>query len=150
VPGELDGWLALNRRAFAGHPTQGRWTRADLERRIAQPSFDPDGLLVVEAGSRLVATCWAKPRRGGLGELYVVAVDPSHQGRGLGRVVAAAGLRHLAARGAASAYLYVAGTNAVALGLYAGLGFIATGSQSVWRGRPEEAGAAECARPVGG
>jgi mycothiol synthase len=132
LPTELETWLSLNRRAFATHPTQGRWTRADVERRMAQPWFEPDGLLVAEADGRLVATCWAKRQRD-LGELYVVAVDPSQQGLGLGRVAAIAGLRHLAARGARTACLYVARTNAAALRLYAGLGFTTTGSQTVWR-----------------
>jgi len=136
LPSELDSWLTLNRRAFAAHPTQRRWTRADVERRVAQPWFDPQGFLVAEAEGRLVATCWVKPQGGGFGELYVVAVDPSHQGLGLGRVIARAGLHHLAARGAHTALLYVAGHNDAALRLYTGLGFAVTGSQTVWRAEP--------------
>ena len=135
LPTELEAWLALNRRAFAAHHTQGRWRRADIDRRLAQSWFDPDGLLVAEADGQLVATCWAKRQRD-LGELYVVAVDPSHSGLGVGRAATVAGLRHLAASGARTACLYVAGTNAAALRLYSGLGFTATGSQTVWRIRP--------------
>jgi mycothiol synthase len=137
VPSELESWLTLNRRAFAAHPTQRRWTRADVERRIAEPWFDPQGFLVAEARGHLVATCWVKPQGHGLGELYVVAVDPSHQGLGLGRVVACAGLRHLAAH---TAFLYVAGHNEAALRLYTGLGFTVTGSQTIWRADPDDAG----------
>lgn len=146
LPSELEAWLALNRRAFATHPTQGRWRRADVERRLAQPWFDSDGLLVAEADGRLVATCWTKRQRD-LGELYVVAVDPSHSGLGLGRAATVAGLRHLAARGARTACLYVAGTNSAALGLYSGLGFTATGSQTVWRVRPGTARPEEAVDP---
>ncbi|MEW6474823.1 MAG: mycothiol synthase [Actinomycetota bacterium] len=133
LPYELDAWVSLNRRAFAAHPTQGRWTRADVERRIAQPWFDPQGVLVVEAGGELVATCWVKVQGDALGELYVVAVHPSHQGLGVGRMVAAAGLRHLASRGARTACLYVADHNDPAVRLYRGLGFTPAGSQKVWR-----------------
>lgn len=136
LPSELESWLALNQRAFARHPTQRRWTRADVERRIAQPWFDPHGLMVAEAGGRLVATCWVKPQ-GDHGELFVVAVDPSHHGFGFGRAAAVAGLRHLAARGSRRAFLYVADDNDVALRLYAGLGFTPAGSQITWRARPE-------------
>jgi mycothiol synthase len=136
VPVELESWLSLNRRAFAAHPTQGRWTRADVERRVAESWFDPDGLLVAEAEGRLAATCWVKPQGHGFGELYVVAVDPSDQGLGLGRVMARAGLDHLAAGGAHRAFLYVADHNDAALRLYTGLGFSVTGSQTVWRADP--------------
>jgi len=139
VPSELESWLALNQRAFASHPTQRRWTRADVDRRIAQPWFDPHGLMVAEAAGRLVATCWAKPQ-GDHGELFVVAVDPSHQGFGLGRAATAAGLRHLAARGSRTAFLYVADDNDVALRLYAGLGFTPAGSQITWRALPQASG----------
>jgi mycothiol synthase len=108
---------------------------------MGQHWFDPAGFLVVDAGDRLVATCWAKPHGDGRGELYVVAVDPSHHHAGLGRAVASAGLAHLAAGGARGAFLYVGGHNDRALRLYRGLGFTAAGSQPVWRARPE-AGAA--------
>jgi mycothiol synthase len=136
LPVELDAWVSLNRRAFAAHPTQGRWTRSDVERRIAQRWFDLQGFLVAEADGELVATCWVKSQGDTGGELYVVAVDPSHQGLGVGRAVAAAGLRHLAARGARTACLYVADDNDPALRLYGGLGFTLAGSQHVWRTRP--------------
>jgi mycothiol synthase len=135
VPHELDSWVTLNQRAFAAHPTQRRWTRADVERRIAQAWFDPQGFLVAEAEGRLVATCWVKQQGDAVGELYVVAVDPFHRGRGLGRAVAAAGLQHLALRGAGTACLFVADHNDAALRLYAGLGFTPAGTQNVWRTR---------------
>jgi mycothiol synthase len=138
LPHELDAWLMLNRRAFAAHPMQGQWTRADVERRIAQPWFDPQGLLVAEADGQLMATCWVKPVGNTRGELYVVAVDPTCQGSGVGRAVAAAGLRHLAARGARDACLYVADDNDPALRLYGRLGFTLAGSQNVWRACSEE------------
>ncbi|MDQ1492345.1 MAG: mycothiol synthase [Actinomycetota bacterium] len=140
VPSELESWLTLNRRAFAAHPTQRRWTRADVERRVAQPWFDPQGFLVAEADGRLMATCWVKPQGDGFGELYVVGVDPSLQGLGLGRVVARAGLHHLASRGAHTAFLYVAGHNDAALRLYNRLGFAVTGSQTIWRAWPDNTG----------
>jgi mycothiol synthase len=52
VPGQdEDAWLALNAAAFAAHPEQGGWTRAELEHREAQPWFDPAGFFIaIRAG----------------------------------------------------------------------------------------------------
>ena len=43
----------------------------------------------------------------GLGEIFVIGVDPDHQGTGLGRALAIAGLESLAARGVRTGLLYV-------------------------------------------
>ncbi|MBF5081931.1 mycothiol synthase [Quadrisphaera sp. INWT6] len=135
-------WLDLNARAFADHPEQGRWTAADLAARQAEPWFDPAGLLLaVDAQEgRLLASHWTKHEGGdpaagaggGAGEVYVVAVDPGAQGRGLGRAVLLAGLHHLDTRGCRSAELYVEGDNAPALRLYEGLGFALDSSDALY------------------
>lgn len=144
-PGADDAaWVELNRRAFADHPEQGRWTLDDLRVRMAEPWFDPAGfLLAVEAGSdRLLGFHWTKVHRGSgqaqdepaqdepvgdsarpIGEVYVLGVDPTTHGRGLGRALAAAGLRHLHDRGLDRVMLYVDESNRAAMGLYARLGF---------------------------
>ncbi|MDE9365520.1 mycothiol synthase [Luteipulveratus sp. YIM 133132] len=117
-------WLDVNSRAFAHHPEQGRMTLADLRDRMDQPWFDPAGLILVEdqKSGALAASHWTKIADEG-GEVYVVAVDPAYQGRGLGGVVTALGLRHLASRGVARIDLYVEGDNAPALATYRRLGF---------------------------
>ena len=69
---------------------------ANLAERMAEPWFDPAGLLVADAGDGLLAFHWTKQHSAELGEVYVVAVDPAAQGRGLGKAVTAAGLAHLA------------------------------------------------------
>ncbi|WP_256796151.1 mycothiol synthase [Terrabacter sp. Ter38] len=123
-----DAWLALNAAAFAHHPEQGSLRRADLDQRMAEPWWDPVGLvLVVEAAHPdvLVASHWTKvdPPDGDVGEVYVVAVSPDRQGQGLGRAVTVLGLDHLRSLGLARVVLYVDEDNVAAVRTYAALGF---------------------------
>jgi mycothiol synthase len=129
-PDDADAWLAVNNRAFSGHPEQGGWTAEVLATRLDEPWFDPDGfrLYEAEAGGRLAGFCWTKvhpptaadPR---LGEIYVIAVDPDFGHRGLGRQLTLAGLDWLSERGVATACLYVDAGNSAAYELYLRLGF---------------------------
>jgi len=52
-----------------------------------------------------------------------VGIDPSAQGRGLGRLLTLAGLHHLASMGVAEVLLYVESDNRPAVHVYSGLGF---------------------------
>lgn len=120
-----DAVLTLNAAAFADHPEQGAMTRADLDQRMAETWFDAAGFLVAEdAGSgELVAFHWTKVHDGRVGEVYVVGVSPEAQGRGLGKLMTLAGLRHLESLGLDEVILYVEADNAPAVAVYAGLGF---------------------------
>ena len=131
LPGvDDDAWLAVNNRAFAGHPEQGEWDGATLGRRMAEPWFDPEGFLLVFVGDDVAGFCWTKvhpsapPREpDALGEIYVIGVDPAHQAAGLGRALVTAGLASLAARGVRVGMLFVEADNDAAVGLYRALGF---------------------------
>jgi mycothiol synthase len=121
-----DAWVALNARAFADHPEQGALVRGDLEDRMAQPWFDPHGFFLAEdRDGTLAGFHWTKVHPGPepAGEVYVVGVDPSYQGTGLGKALTVLGVRHLHDRGLALVDLYVDGTNTAARQLYAKLGF---------------------------
>lgn len=116
--------LAVNAAAFAHHPEQGAMDADDLDARMAEPWFDPAGLLLaVDDAGTLLGFHWTKQHDHRTGEVYVVAVSPDAQGRGLGRVLTAAGLQHLASRGVGEVLLYVESDNTAAVRLYAGLGF---------------------------
>jgi mycothiol synthase len=124
VPGQdEDAWLAVNAAAFAGHPEQGRWTRRDLAAREAEPWFDPAGFLLAERTGAVIGYHWTKVHPDGLGEVYVLGVDPAAQGLRLGPALLAAGLLYLTRRGAPTVLLYVEGDNEKALGLYRRFGF---------------------------
>jgi mycothiol synthase len=125
-PSDAAEVLRVNAAAFAHHPEQGSMDAANLSERMAESWFDPDGLLVADAGDRLLAFHWTKQHSADLGEVYVVAVDPAAQGRGLGKAVTAAGLAHLAALGVRRIILYVESDNEPAIATYSRLGFTHT------------------------
>jgi mycothiol synthase len=120
---DADEVVRVNAAAFAQHPEQGSMDAANLAERMAEPWFDPAGLLVADSGEGLLAFHWTKVHDAEHGEVYVVAVDPAAQGRGLGRAVTAAGLAHLASRGVRRILLYVESDNRAAVATYANLGF---------------------------
>jgi mycothiol synthase len=127
-----EAWVALNARAFAGHPEQGSWTVEDLRRRMCEPWFDPAGFFLAERDNHLVGFHWTKVHGNGagdghghepIGEVYVVGVDPAEQGNGLGGALTAIGLSYLRARGLPQAMLYVDESNTAAIKVYERLGF---------------------------
>jgi mycothiol synthase len=121
-----DEWLRVNAAAFASHAEQGQMTRADLDARMAESWFDPDGLILVvpEADPDTVAAShWTKKHSPSKGEVYVVAVDPAYQGKGLGKPLTLLGLAYLRDQGVGDVILYVDGDNPAALKVYRGLGF---------------------------
>ncbi|MDQ1722019.1 MAG: mycothiol synthase [Pseudonocardiales bacterium] len=121
-----EAWLAVNARAFASHPEQGRWSEADLADRIAAPWFDPSGFLLAVRGEQLLGYHWTKVHTDmpePMGEVYVLGVDPAAQGLKLGKALLSAGLRYLRDRELGAVLLYVEADNSTARGLYEGIGF---------------------------
>ncbi len=122
-PSDADELIRVNAAAFAHHPEQASMDAANLAERMAEPWFDPAGLLVAADGDRLLGFHWTKQHSPELGEVYVVGIDPAAQGRGLGKLLTLAGLHHLAGLGVGEVLLYVESDNAPAIAVYSGLGF---------------------------
>lgn len=125
--------LRVNNAAFAWHPEQGGWSQADIDARRTESWFDPAGLFLAydaESGA-LLGFHWTKVHGAateGLGEVYVVGVDPAAQGSGLGRALTIVGMQGLARRllpvnDNAVVMLYVESDNTVAVRTYERLGF---------------------------
>jgi mycothiol synthase len=121
-PADVDAIVRVNGRAFASHPEQGAMDRADFEQRASSDWFEPAGLFVAVRDAEIVGFHWTKVEHG-IGEVYVVGVDPSEQGSGLGTALTVRGLRHLHESGIRTVDLYVEGDNDPALAVYRRLGF---------------------------
>jgi len=135
TPGVDDeAWVALNAAIFADHPEQGRLTVSDLQARIAEPWFDPNGFLVLATvDGELAAYCWTKvPTDPGVtaGEIYVIGVSSNHRRKGLAAFLLEAGLSHLANKGLSSVTLYVESDNETALATYRNVGFMPLSSDA--------------------
>lgn len=127
--------LRVNNAAFSYHPEQGGWTERELDERRGEPWFDPNGLFLAYSASpddqeeTLLGFHWTKvhPDPGGLGEVYVLGVDPAAQGRGLGQTLTSIGLTSLSQRLAdkpdPTALLYVESDNKAAVRTYEKTGF---------------------------
>lgn len=125
TPEDAEALIRVNAASFATHPEQRAMDAADLAARMAEPWFEPAGLLLAvdAATGELLGFHWTKQHSSADGEVYVVGVAPQAQGRGLGRLLTLAGLHHLTGLGVAEIHLYVESDNAPALALYTGLGF---------------------------
>lgn len=156
-------WLATNAAAFANLPDQGGWDIDDLQRRIAEPWFDPQGFLVADgADGHMAGFHWTKAHGGAhdhthahpdgahahadgqgphehshghepLGEVYVIGVHPTDRRTGLGRALLLTGLEHLRKQGLTQAMLYVDAANTAAIALYSDLGFTRWDTDTLYR-----------------
>jgi mycothiol synthase len=115
--------VAVNARAFDWHPEQGRLTVAELTATERESWFDPAGFFLAEAAGKIVGFHWTKVHPDGVGEVYVVGVDPRAQGGGLGKALTLVGLHHLRRKGVEEIILYVESDNLPAVTVYTRLGF---------------------------
>ena len=131
VPGQDEQeWLRVNAAAFAHHPEQALIDGDDLADRMAEPWFDPKGFFVATIDDTMVGFHWTKQHQDQLGEVYVLGIEPSAAGRGLGKALLLTGLRSLQQRGNTRVELYVEADQPAAIGLYLSYGF-ATVSRDV-------------------
>lgn len=124
-------------RAYAGptrhglvelDPEAGPWTAARFDRVAASALADPsDLLLAVDGAGRLAGAHWTGRRAHATGEVFNLAVDPDHGGRGVGAWLLGTGLAHLAELGLRQVVLWVDEANGPARSLYARAGLTERG-----------------------
>jgi mycothiol synthase len=127
-PGDEDAWG----RIMEAEGGIGReWTAAKVrDRLIDRPQFEAAGLFLAtcdDEDDRPVASACAwrsAPEEQVLGNVHMVCALAEHRGRGLGRLVTLAVLRHLRQRGFASADLSTDDFRLPAIKSYLGLGFV--------------------------
>lgn len=126
-----DAWVDVNAQVFSAHPEQGQLTRADLDIRMSESWFDPEGFLLATSQNQVVGFHWTKVHGGRmsvhshseLGEVYAIGVQPSARKSGLGKLLTIRGLEYLRDRDLSAAMLYVDSENESARKLYESLGF---------------------------
>jgi mycothiol synthase len=121
-------WLDLNNHIFAHHADQGNWAMADLENRMAEPWFEPQGFFLATQSGKIEGFVWTKihqdlVNQDPVGELYVVGTAPEHHGRGIARALSVEAINYFVTKGLKHAMLYVDADNEKALKLYQSLGF---------------------------
>jgi mycothiol synthase len=122
APGDIGGIVAVNNRAFLGHPEQGAMTEDDFRSLVGRAWFDSSGVLIAKLGERTIGFCITKYEKGTIGEIYAIAVDPTIQHSGIGRVLIGSGFEVLRRRGVQEVSLWVDASNEVAIAFYASLG----------------------------
>lgn len=130
-PGDDAEILRVNNAAFSWHPEQGGWSETEIAERRRESWFDPNGLFLAfdRTGERLLGFHWTKVHadKPGIGEVYVIGVDPAAQGTGLGRALTLVGMDWLAGRLGKAAeptvMLYVEADNSAAVRTYERLDF---------------------------
>ncbi|MBI1171501.1 ribosomal-protein-alanine N-acetyltransferase [bacterium] len=105
------------------------WSEAEISATLASPfSF-----ALTEGAGFLLGQVVA-----GEAELLTIAVAPAARGQGAGRALVAAFLSQARQRGAETAFLEVAETNAAARALYIAAGFVQTGRRKAYYRSPSQ------------
>jgi predicted N-acetyltransferase YhbS len=118
-------------------------TRTDLER--LPPMFDTGDFLVAEEDSRIVATVYVEIRHGSEGDaprgyFGMLSVDPSQQGRGLGRRMIEAAEAHCRNAGCDVIDILVVNLRTELPPIYRKLGYVEVGIEEFRPSKPIKSG----------
>jgi ribosomal protein S18 acetylase RimI-like enzyme len=124
VPSDGPEMLEIIQEAFRGHPENGSWSIADIQRRTGAADFDPGQILIRRNGKEIAGFCWTKVHTDGVGEIYLLAIAKRWRGRGLGKALVEEGLSRLVVRdGCDEIIVYTDSDNQSAVSLYESVGF---------------------------
>ena len=121
--GDLAAWGRLIAECIGGQYDEAACRESLM---MDTPRFAPEDVFFVEKEGEVVGTACALRKHAageGPGYLHMVAVDPAHRGRHLGRVLAAAALRQFRDLGYRDVVLQTDDFRLPAIRTYLGLGF---------------------------
>ncbi|MCJ7752916.1 MAG: GNAT family N-acetyltransferase [Armatimonadetes bacterium] len=105
----------------------GEWTEAGLQEEMdGAKDFQAADLFFAVEGEEVVGTTWALRRESfplGVGSVHMLAVEPEHRRRGLGRLLVLFALRRFCEQGIAGARLQTDDVRLPAIKIYLGVGF---------------------------
>lgn len=133
---DADAMIGVNNRAFSWHPEQSGLNRERLAATMSEDWYNPDGFRIYEPDGEILGFCWTKVHADEdpvVGEIFVIAVDPSAHGQGLGSPMTRAGLDWLAAQGIEHGMLYVESDNEAANRVYERIGFVHHRTERAYR-----------------
>ncbi len=114
----------LQNAAFDGSWGFAPNTVREIAARVRLRPWEADGILLIEAGQEPCGYNWTqRPRESGVGYIGMTGVHPDHRGKGLGRIIVAAGMAYLVSKGVRTVSLEVDHSNKPARELYLSLGF---------------------------
>ena len=140
-PGDAEALLGINNAAFDWHPDQRDWTLSQLNARLAAPWVDTRLILLAEEESTVQGFCWVRihhsmDQASPTGEIYLIAVDPTAHGRGLGKRLVNAGIAAMADHQCGRAVLWCEAENLGALAMYRSLGFSVHSTDAAYAADP--------------
>ena len=101
-------------------------TAEQVAYKVHMERSSPEGVLFLMRGDQTAGFCWTRldgPPDNRVGIIWMVGVHPEHQGHGLGRAIATAGIDHMLRQGVRAVELSVDSANTPARELYLSLGF---------------------------
>lgn len=124
---------AIQNAAFVGSWGYSPNSEEEIAYRIFElPSLAPDPVVIVNVDGQDVGYCWTHQERADApGIVGMVGVLPGQQGKGLGKLAAAAGIDHLISIGATPVEITVDSENGPAIHVYESVGF-RLDNRSVW------------------
>lgn len=136
--GEEEKLMQIQNRSFANTWGYNPNTIEQIIYRTSLPGSSPEDIILACAEDKLIGYCWTRRKLGGhsavdrgKGCIYMLGVDPDQRGKGVGKQVLLAGLRHLRSKGIRIVELTVDSENEAALALYRSVGF-EVWSASLW------------------
>jgi mycothiol synthase len=105
-------------------------TTSEIVQLLNTPGYGHEGVIIAYHGETAIGYCWTaevrRPDREGgeaIGRIHMMGIVPEFRGRGLGKCILGAGLKHLSSRGLQTIELTMDNENKAACSLYKRAGF---------------------------